>query len=178
LAASSLSRVTSALLFSTTLRRLKTLSIKALSAAVGALASSATDYEQFTYDANDNVSQHRKRDGQLVGFTYDALNRITFKDVPQVTAGDFDVTSTYDNLDRPTLINDIANNSVGSIYDALGRMTRPSSPNGNIDLQYDIVGRLTRVTHPDANYFAYVYNTSDLTGVRENAATTDLITYA
>ena len=51
---------------------------------LGALTSSTTDYEQLTYDANDNVTQHRKRDGQLVGFTYDFLNRQASKDTPNV----------------------------------------------------------------------------------------------
>jgi RHS repeat-associated protein len=147
-------------------------------AAVGALASSTTDYEELTYDNNDNVVTHRKRDGQLVNFTYDALNRQTAKDTPNIVAGEYDTTTTYDNLDRPTNVTDTANNFVGSSYDALGRMITQTSPNGSIGLQYDIVGRLTRVTHPDANYFAYVYNTSDLTAIRENGSTINLIGYA
>jgi RHS repeat-associated protein len=147
-------------------------------AAVGALASSTTDYEELTYDNNDNVVTHRKRDGQLVNFTYDALNRQTAKDTPNIVVGEYDTTTTYDNLGRPTNVTDTANNFVGSSYDALGRMVAQTSPNGTIGLQYDIVGRLTRVTHPDANYFAYVYNTSDLTAIRENASTINLIGYA
>ena len=145
---------------------------------LGALASSTTDYEQLTYDNNDNISQRRLRDGQLINYSYDALNRMTFKDVPNTITGEFDVTTTYDNLGRPTNVTDTPNNFVGALYDALGRMTRQSSPNGNIDLAYDLVGRLTRVTHPDANYWAYVYNTSDLTAIRENASTINLIGYA
>jgi YD repeat-containing protein len=144
--------------------------------AIGALASSATDYEQLTYDANDNVIQRRLRDGQLIGYTYDMLNRQTTKDVPNLVAGELDVTTSFDNLDRPITITDTASNAVGSIYDALGRMTRQSSPNGNIDLQYDVAGRLTRVTHPDALFFTYAYNTSDLTNIREGTATA-LVTY-
>ena len=145
-------------------------------AALGALASSTTDYEQLTYDSNDNVTQRRLRDGQSVNFTYDALNRQTAKDVPNIVAGEYDTTATYDNFDRPLVVNDTASNSVGHLYDALGRMTRQSSPNGNIDLQYDIIGRLTRVTHPDAVFFTYVYNTSDLTTIQQGTAS-NLVAY-
>jgi RHS repeat-associated protein len=147
-------------------------------AAIGALASSTTDYEQLTYDNNDNVTQHRKRDGQLVNFTYDFLNRMTAKDTPNIVAGEYDTTTTYDNFYRPLLVNDTQSNSVGSSYDALGRMVTQTSPNGTISLQYDIIGRLTRVTHPDAVAFSYNYNTSDLTDIRQGTATgTRLITY-
>jgi len=135
---------------------------------LGALTSSTTDYEQLTYDANGNVTQHRKRDGQLVNFSYDALNRITLKDVPNLVAGEYDITTTYDNLDRPILVNDTAGNSVGAGYDALGRMVSQSSPSGTITMAYDAAGRLTRVTHPDGVYFTYSYNTADLTGIQEN----------
>lgn len=145
---------------------------------LGVLASSTTDYEQLTYDNNDNISQRRLRDGQLINYSYDALNRMTIKDVPNTITGEFDITTIYDNFARPTNITDTPNNFVGVLYDALGRMTRQSSPNGNIDMQYDLAGRLTRVTHPDANYWAYVYNTSDLTAIRENASTINLIGFA
>lgn len=145
-------------------------------AALGALTSSTTDFEQLTYDDNDNVSQHRKRDGQLVNFTYDALNRSTFKDVPNLVGGERDVTTSFDNLGRPINVIDTANDFVGSSFDALGRMTSQTSPFGSIDLQYDSAGRLTRVTHPDAVFFTYGYNTSDLTDIKEGTAT-NLVTY-
>ena len=146
-------------------------------ATTGALASSTTDYEQLTYDANSNVVQDRRRDGQMISFTYDALNRMIFKDVPNVVAGEYDVTTTYDNMGRPVSVTDTQANTVGAGYDALGRMTSQSSPMGSFTMTYDLAGRLTRVTHPDGVYFAYSYNTSDLTGIKENGATS-LVTYA
>ncbi len=139
---------------------------------VGALASSTTDYEQLTYDANDNITQRRLRDGQLINYSYDALNRMTLKDVPNSVAGEYDITTSYDLLDRPTLVNDSAGNSVGSGFDALGRMVSQSSPVGTIALQYDPAGRLTRVTHPDGNYWSYFYNTADLSSIAENGSFT------
>ncbi|NJS13657.1 MAG: hypothetical protein HC788_02370 [Sphingopyxis sp.] len=139
---------------------------------VGALASSTTDYEQLTYDPNNNVTQRRLRDGQLINYSYDALGRMTFKDVPNSVAGEYDVTTSYDLLGRAILVNDNPGNIVGSDYDALGRMVSQSSPVGTIALQHDPAGRLTRVTHPDGNYWSYLYNTSDLTSIAENGSFT------
>ncbi len=146
-------------------------------ATTGALASSTTDYEQLTYDANSNVVQDRRRDGQLISFTYDALNRMTFKDVPNVVVGEYDVTTSYDNFNHPVSVTDTQTNTVGAGYDALGRMTSQSSPMGSFTMTYDPAGRLTRITHPDGIYFTYGYNTSDLTDIKENG-TTSLVAYS
>lgn len=40
------------------------------------------DYEAYGYDLNGNRTSLRKRDGQIIGYTYDALNRVTLKDLP------------------------------------------------------------------------------------------------
>lgn len=146
--------------------------------AVGALASSTTDFEQLSYDNNDNVIQHRKRDGQLVNFTYDALNRPLTKDVPNLVTGEYDVSMAYDNLGRATTVNDSQNNFVGSAYDALGRMTAQSSPHGSIGMEYDIAGRLTKITHPDGPWFQYHYNVSDLIGIQTKTQTPNLVDYS
>ena len=137
----------------------------------GALASSTSDYEQLTYDARSNVIQDRRRDGQLINFSYDALGRMTLKDVPNTVTGEYDVTTSYDNMGRPINVTDTQNNFVSAGYDALGRMTSQSSPNGAFAMTYDAAGRLTRVTHPDAVFFTYSYNTSDLTGILEGTST-------
>lgn len=48
--------------------------------AKGAGTSSATDYEQLTYDAGSNVTSRRLRDWQSIGYAYDNLSRLTSKD--------------------------------------------------------------------------------------------------
>ncbi|MBK7285085.1 MAG: RHS repeat protein [Sphingomonadales bacterium] len=63
----------------------------------GALASSTTDYEGLSYDANGNVTQRRLRDGQLINSTFDALNRVTLKDLP---SPEVDVSYSYDLLNH------------------------------------------------------------------------------
>jgi len=61
----------------------------------GSGVSSATDYEENTYDVNGNVTALRRRDGTAINYTYDALNRVTLKDLPGTTTGD--VYYTYWN---------------------------------------------------------------------------------
>lgn len=40
------------------------------------------DYEEYGYDANGNRTTLRKRDGGIINYFYDALNRMILKDVP------------------------------------------------------------------------------------------------
>ena len=53
-----------------------------------------------SYDASGNVTSRRLRDGNSIGFTYDALNRLTAKDLPG--HAEPDVSYTYDLLGRMT----------------------------------------------------------------------------
>ena len=63
-------------------------------------ASSASDYEGLSYDVNGNVVQRRLRDGQVIAYGYDALDRVTLKDVPNTVFEVYDQNYVYDNLGR------------------------------------------------------------------------------
>ncbi len=43
----------------------------------GSVASNPSDYEQYGYDSNSNLTSKRLRSGDTVTFVYDALNRPT-----------------------------------------------------------------------------------------------------
>jgi RHS repeat-associated protein len=148
-------------------------------AALGALASSTTDYEGLTYDANGNVTARRLRDGQVIAYAYDALNRQTYKDAPGT---DPDVTVTYDLMGHATTTQDALGNYVGTAFDALGRMTAQSSPLGAYGMGYDAAGRRTSLVHPDNYYINTDYDaTGNVTKIRENGALSGvglLATYA
>jgi YD repeat-containing protein len=47
--------------------------------------SSATDYEQFSYDSNGNLTTLRTRRGQSVVLGYDSLNRVVSRSYPAVS---------------------------------------------------------------------------------------------
>jgi RHS repeat-associated protein len=148
-------------------------------AALGALASSTTDYEGLTYDANGNVTARRLRDGQVIAYAYDALNRQTYKDAPGT---DPDVAVTYDLMGHATTTQDALGNYVGTAFDALGRMTAQSSPLGVYGMGYDAAGRRTLLVHPDNYYINTDYDaTGNVTKIRENGALSGiglLATYA
>jgi len=128
---------------------------------------SSTDYEEFSYDLNSNVTQHRLRDGNAVGFSYDNLNRVTAVDAP---SGTDDLSYAYDNFGRMTSSATSAQ-TLSFAYDQLSRNTSAAGPLGTVSYQYDIAGRRTRVTWPDAFYAQYDYDlTNAVTHIRENGA--------
>ena len=135
-------------------------------------AGSTTDYEQFTLDANGNVTSHRRRDGTSMGYTFDALNRVTFKDVPGGgNEWDLDVTYAYDLLNRMTSASTTAR-TVSSGFDALGRRTSETTAFGMTNYQYDVAGRMTSNAYASGGLtIGYAYNVAgDLTEIRENPA--------
>lgn len=144
--------------------------------------SSTTDYDQPTYDAAGNVTQLRLRDGQTISLTYDALNRVVLKDVPNTVAGELDVATTYDNLNRPLTISTSAD-TITYAYDGLGRKSSETGFAGQKTFQYDLAGRQTRLTWPGGSLYAdYDYLvTGEVAKIRENGATSGagvLATYA
>lgn len=139
--------------------------------------SSTTDYEQYTYDANSNVTQDRRRDGATISYAFDNLNRAS-----TMTPSTGNVVSySYDNLSRVTQAA-FTGHTLTFGYDALSRNTSAGGPLGTVSYQYDAAGRRTRITWPDSFYAQYDY---DLTGaviaIRENGASSGvgvLATYA
>jgi RHS repeat-associated protein len=133
----------------------------------GAGTSSTTDYEQLTYDAGSNVTSRRLRDGQSIGFTFDALNRLAAKDLP---GSEPDVSYGYDNLGRMTSASQTGN-ALSFTYDALGRNLTQTGPHGTITSQFDLAGHRTRITHPDSFYVDQDYLvTGEMSQIRENGA--------
>lgn len=133
--------------------------------------SSTTDYEAPTYDAGSNVTAVRLRDASSIAFTYDALNRVTAKDVPSGVSGEYDASYSYDLLSRLSYINDSTNTPINFTHDALGR-TVSEAYNGVVKtMQYDLAGRMTRLSWPDGLYAQYDHLvTGEVSMIRENGA--------
>lgn len=131
----------------------------------GSGTSSATDFEELSYDAGSNVTVRRLRDATSIGYSYDALNRLITKDLP---GSEPDVTYGYDLLSRPVSAATTAQ-TLSFGYDALSRNLTQSGPLGTVTSAYDIAGRRTRLTWPDAFYVTYDYLvTGEMTTIREN----------
>jgi RHS repeat-associated protein len=131
--------------------------------------SSTTDYEQLTYgDPRSLVTSRRLRDGQLIGFSYDALARPTLMDLPGVN----DVSYGYDLLGRLKTSSNPSGHLSNYGYDALGRATSEQTTYGGTKTsQYDLAGRRTRFNWGSAwaDYDHLV--TGEVSAVRENGAT-------
>ncbi len=131
--------------------------------------SSTTDYEAYGYDAADNRTSWRRRDGTSVTFTYDALNRAQNGLRGEVYA--------YDNLGRRTSATYAANAALAS-FDALGRATSETINGLTMSYQYDLASHRTRLTWPDAVYVAYDYDAGGATTAIKKADGTSLVSFA
>jgi RHS repeat-associated protein len=135
--------------------------------------SNSGDFEQYTYDAADNVKTRRLRSGQTMTFTYDGLSRlwkrsVTAADIP----GTVFYTYGYDNFGNPISSTDGSMVVVNS-YDALSRMTLEDTGVGlPLNYEYDAAGRRTKLTWPDSVYVTYdYYNDGALKGVYRSGTT-------
>ena len=141
--------------------------------AVGANQSSATDFEELTLDPVGNVTQRRLRDGRTIGYAWDALNRMTAKNVPEEVWWEADVAYAYDLLGRLVSATDGLGYAALFGYDALGRIVSEGSNwYGSFASQYDLAGRRTRLAWPDGFFVDYDHLvTGEVTAIRENGAT-------
>ena len=137
----------------------------------GAGASNAADYVESVRDSNGNVTSFRNRANESISFTYDALNRMTHKNLP---GAEPDASYTYDLLGRMTGASQ-SGHALGFTFDALGRKLTETGPHGTVSTTWDIGGRRTRITHPDGFFADYDHLvTGEVTAVRENGATSGI----
>jgi RHS repeat-associated protein len=120
-------------------------------AASQAGAVNSSDFEQYFYDAADNRTSLRKRDGTTLAYAYDALNRVTSKTVPTSATGaaGYSVHYDYDIGNRQTeaRFGSLTGPGVSQSYDMFGRQVSTTT---NMDgtartllSQYDAGSRRT-----------------------------------
>ncbi len=125
------------------------------------------DYEQYLYDAQGNRTSLRKRDGSILTYQYDALNRMTAKIVPErsglTPAQTRDVYYDYDlrGLQTRARFDSLAGEGVTTAYDGFGRVTSSTlamaGTSRAIGHLYDGDGNRIRATYPDS-FFTYDYD--------------------
>ena len=149
---------------------------------------SATDFEQYGYDAGGNRLSLKRRDGRTLAFTYDNLNRMLSKLIPDgcppiqppgtgcpAASATRDVFYGYDILGRQLTAKFDSSGGADGItnsYDALGDLTSSTISMAGfskaVTSLYDLDNNRTRVTHPDAQAFTYAYDARDrLNGIAE-----------
>lgn len=155
--------------------------------------ASTTDYEEYGYDANDNRTSLRKRDGSVITYQYDALNRNTVKIVPARTGlaathtrdvyygYDLRGLQTYARFDSAAATAD----GVTTTYDGFGRMTSSAIKMDGVTRTlanaWDKNGNRTQLTWPDNIKHSYSYDGLDrMTTLYEGAlgSTVNLVSYS
>jgi RHS repeat-associated protein len=134
----------------------------------GASTPTWQDFEEYSYDANGNRLSLRKRDGTTIAYTYDALNRMTKKDLPTRTGLHWmhrrDVYYGFDlrGLQTYARFGSHSGDGISYSYDGFGRLigeTQNSDGNSRtVSSQYDANGNRTRLTYPNGHTFDYGYD--------------------
>lgn len=147
-----------------------------------ALASAGSvntgDYEQYGYDLAGNRTSLRKRDSNVINYTYDALNRVTQKSGAAVAGVDY----SYDLMGHQlTATYSTGGQGITNAYNALGQLTSSTNDMGGttrtLNYLYDDYGNRKRLTWPDAQFVTFEYDgLNRMSKVKESDATT-LATY-
>ena len=118
----------------------------------------------------------RNRAGESIGFGYDALGRMTSKDLPGTRAGrDLYPTTCVGRLTAAAQTGP----RLAFTYDALGRQLTQTNPIGTVTAEYDLAGRRTLLRWPTVAVFPTGYQvayerlvTGEVTAIREGAPLT------
>jgi RHS repeat-associated protein len=142
-----------------------------ISALATAGAANTADHEDYGYDGQGNRTSLRKRDGSMLSYSYDALNRMTVKVVPERSGLDpthtRDVHYGYDlrGLQTSARFDSATGEGVTSDYDGFGRLSEQRINLGGatrtLSHQYDRDGNRTRIRHPDGAAFGWSYDGRD-----------------
>jgi len=123
--------------------------------------SSTTDYEQYQYDNNGNMTQKRARDARLIDFTYDKLNRLTQRVVPgsgSAAGSNETFDFTYDLAGRQ-LSNAHWGTTITNSYDNAGRLAGKLHNNAKpVNYTYDPAGNVVSLVYPDLYTVSHVYD--------------------
>jgi RHS repeat-associated protein len=132
-------------------------------------AVNPADYEAYGYDAAGNRTRLKKRDGGVLIYQYDGLNRVTVKTVPASATGaaGYAVYSGYDN--RGLLLyarfGSESGPGVTYSYDSAGRQrsaaTTMDGALRTLVYDYDANGNRTRLSASSGSVLDYVYDGLD-----------------
>ena len=128
----------------------------------GSETSSTTDYESFGYDANGNRTSWRRRDGNTISYSFDALNRQTYEGGDALA----DISTAYD-LQGHVLYKHFTSGNIGVdyAYDGLGRVLSTTDMNGRmVRYAYNAASARTGMIYPDGNNLIYALDTLNRVG--------------
>ena len=136
---------------------------------LGSGASNPSDMESYTYDASSNRKSVTKRDGLVISFDYDAINRMTYK-LFKVSLEAADVVYAWDLAGRPAsaLFYQVTGTpGVTWAYDAAGRRIGEATSGfagaGALAMSfaYDNDSNPATTTWPDGGSVTWAYDPAD-----------------
>lgn len=117
------------------------------------------------YDANGNVTSFRTRRGEILTLSYDNLNRLVTKRVPErsglAATHTRDVYFGYDLAGNMTYarFDSAGGEGITNAFNALGQLTSTTTNMDGVSrallYYYDAGGNFIRLAHPDGNYINY-----------------------
>ncbi len=135
--------------------------------------------ETYAYDDLGNLTKLTDRKGQVSGFTYDFLNRKISAGfgatIANPTAYQRTVSYTLDAGNRVGPVIDSISGTIARIYDNLNRLTRETTPEGQVDYSYYANGLRQTQTVAGQSAINYTYDDANrLTQLTQGATTTSL----
>lgn len=129
-------------------------------------SASTDDVEAYEYDANGNRNKLTKRDGKIIEFDYDALNRVTKKDIPD--GATTDVYYKYDlrGLQTEARFGSTSGQGLFQQYDGFGRLKKAITNQGlstarELEFTWDKNGNRDSIKHPDGTIFTQEFDGLD-----------------
>lgn len=135
--------------------------------------SSIADYEEvLSYDQSSNPRSVRARNGAIINFTLDNLNRVTVKDLPGTAD---DVYYSYDNFGRvlSARYGSATGAGVSGTYDVVGWSGSVTTYGRTISTSYDLATNTLTLTHPDGFQVRYVHDVAGrISAIRDSTNAT------
>lgn len=140
-------------------------------------AYNASDYDEYGYDNNSNVTSWRRRDTLTITASFDGLNQQKTKTVPAADTSDVShgYAYYYDNAGHMVSASE-GGRTITRAYDGFGRLQSETGPIGTLAYHYDTGSRRDLMTWPDGFSVSYKYdNTDALTYICRASAACDSV---
>lgn len=127
-------------------------------------AINESDYNQYRYDNNGNITWERKRNAAQISYAYDALNHVYRK---YGTGVNRETWYTYDlrGLGLNTTYDSYSGQGIENTFDDFGNVKTTKNTMGSrnrlLSYRYDLHNNRTRLTHADSKYMDYWFDQLD-----------------
>jgi RHS repeat-associated protein len=136
---------------------------------------STSDFEEYTYDNNDNLRTLKKRDNvNTITYFYNDINQQIKKDWQGTASKDVVYKNDLRGLQLTVKYGSATGLGITREYDGFGQLKEETNTTSGtsfvVKSDYDQNGNRTKLTHPDGKYFLYDFDgLNRLTTIGENS---------